>query len=477
MNDQAKGISPWVGARMMRRLCFTLDLADDADLIAEYERLHQPGGVWPEIAAYIRFTGVDRMQIWRTGTRLFMISEVAADYPRPAPHALSDAAARWEALMLRFQRPAPDLDGEKWRSMHLIFDLDAHSPASHNNMPPAKRTIGRTGLRVSEIGFGAAPMGNLYRPLADTVARSTLATALDCGLGYVDTAPYYGFGLSERRVGDGIRGKTGTVISTKVGRLLHPASGTPATGERHGFHNALPFDPVYDYSYDGVMRSYATSLDRLGLAHIDILYVHDIGRVTHGDRNEEMFRQLTRGGGFKALQSLKNQKAITAFGIGVNEVEACLECLDVADLDAILLAGRYTLLEQGALDRLLPECARRGVSIVIGGVFNSGILATGTRGDNTPCYNYAPAPAAVLERVRQIEQICDRHQVTLPAAALQFVLAHPQVASVIPGLDSPDRVLAIRHFHQTPIPNDFWAELRQAELIRPDAPLPGLELA
>jgi D-threo-aldose 1-dehydrogenase len=462
---------------MMRRVCSTLDLADDADLIAEYEQLHMPGGVWPEVAAYIRATGVEQMQIWRDGTRMFMVSEVTADYPRPAPPPLTAAAARWEALMLRFQRPLSDGNGEKWRPMRLIFDLDAHPSPDHTPSPPTRRTIGRTGLRVSEIGFGAAPLGNLYRPLADNVARETLATALDCGLGYVDTAPYYGFGLSERRVGDAIRGRPDTVISTKVGRLLRPSPNESGMGERHGFHAALPFEPVYDYSYDGIMRSHAASLDRLGLARIDILYVHDIGAVTHGNRQGEMFSQLTQGGGFKALQSLKDQGAITAFGIGVNEVAACLDCLEVADLDAILLAGRYTLLEQGALDKLLPECARRGTSIIIGGVFNSGILATGTRSKTVPCYNYGPAPAAVVERVQRIEQICDRHQVPLPAAALQFVLAHPQVASVIPGLDSPERVHAIRRFHQTPIPPDFWAALRQGGLLHPDAPLPGLESA
>ncbi|MFV3131622.1 aldo/keto reductase [Niveispirillum sp. KHB5.9] len=340
-------------------------------------------------------------------------------------------------------------------------------------MAPLTRPIGRTALCVPEIGFGAAPLGNLYRPLSDDQAGETLAAALDAGLTHIDTAPYYGFGLSERRVGDGVRGRTDVVLSSKVGRLLVPDGDVRDDRERHGFRSSQPFRPTYDYSHDGVMRSWEASLQRLRLARIDILYVHDIGRLTHGDAHADMFGQLTRGDGFRALENLRAEGSIAAFGIGVNEVPACLDCLQVADLDVILLAGRYTLLEQGALDALMPECARRSVSLTLGGIFNSGILATGTRGPDIGHYNYGPAPAAVIDRVRRIEAVCDRHGVPLPAAALQFALAHPQVASVIPGLDSPERVRAVEQLHHTPIPADFWTELRHLDLVRADAPLPA----
>jgi D-threo-aldose 1-dehydrogenase len=337
-----------------------------------------------------------------------------------------------------------------------------------------RRRIGRTALTVPEIGFGAAPMGNLYNPVGDEQARATLSTSLEVGLTHIDTAPYYGFGLSERRVGDAVRGRTNVVLSTKVGRLLASDTGVIDDRERCGFRSALPFRPVYDYSHDGILRSHEASLQRLGLARVDILYVHDIGAVTHGDANSAMMAQLTTGGGFQALERLRAEGVITAFGLGVNEVQACLDCLDRADLDVILLAGRYTLLEQGALDDLIPVCARRDVSLTLGGIFNSGILATGTRGDSAGYYNYAPAPPDILERVGRIEDVCERYGVTLAAAALQFVLSHPVVASVIPGLDTPDRVRAIRQLYEAPIPADFWAELRLLGLLRPDAPIPSV---
>lgn len=336
----------------------------------------------------------------------------------------------------------------------------------------ATRTIGQTGLHVSEIGFGAAALGNLYHPLSDKDAMATLATALDAGIGLVDTAPYYGFGLSERRVGDGVRGRDKVVLSTKVGRLLTPDPTIRNDAERHGFRSPLPFTPTYDYSHDGILRSWEASLHRLGVARIDLLLVHDIGRLTHGDAHAERFAQLTRGGGFRALERLKAEGVIAGYGIGVNEVEACLDCLEVAPLDAILLAGRYTLLEQGALDRLLPECSRQGTSVIIGGAFNSGILASGTHGDTVPYYNYAPASPEIIARVRRIEQICDRYAVPLAAAALRFPLAHPCVASVIPGLDTPDRVRSVLALYQHDIPAGLWADLREQGLLHPDAPVP-----
>jgi D-threo-aldose 1-dehydrogenase len=234
----------------------------------------------------------------------------------------------------------------------------------------------------------------------------------------------------------------------------------------------MPFEPVYDYSYDAVMRSYEQSLQRLGLSRIDILYVHDIGRLTHGDANAARMEELTKGGGLKALEELRASGAISGFGLGVNEVPACLEVMDHARLDVILLAGRYTLLEQTPLDDLFPRCEAAGTAIVIGGPYNSGILAVGTRTGTPLFYNYEPAPADVVEKVRRIEAVCERHDVPLAAAALQFPLAHRLVASVIPGLDSPERVVHGLALYQFEIPAALWQDLIREQLVRADAPVP-----
>jgi D-threo-aldose 1-dehydrogenase len=333
------------------------------------------------------------------------------------------------------------------------------------------------GLKVTELGFGSAPLGNLFRPLPDETARQTLAAAEQEGFGYYDTAPFYGFGLSERRLGDSLRRdalrhRQNIVLSTKVGRLLKPVPGPVDEADvRHGYATPMPFEPVYDYSYDAVMRSYEESLQRLGLSRIDILYIHDIGRLTHGEQNAAHMAALTKGGGLKALEELRAAGAIAGFGMGVNEVEACLEVTDQARLDVILLAGRYTLLEQTALAQLFPRCEAAGTAIVVGGPYNSGILAVGTRTGAPLYYNYEAAPHDVIEKVRKIEAVCDRHGVPLAAAALQFPLAHKLVASVIPGLDSPERVFQTLALYRHKIPASLWQELRHEKLIRPDAPV------
>jgi D-threo-aldose 1-dehydrogenase len=334
------------------------------------------------------------------------------------------------------------------------------------------RQIGRTGLAVPELGFGAASLGNLYKPVTNADAGATLDAALAAGMAYVDTAPHYGRGLSERRVGDGLRGRTGVVLSTKVGRLMQPDSTVTDDREREGFFTNMPFARHYDYSHDGILRSFEASIQRLGLARVDLLYVHDIGTLTHGAENAHYWAQLTTGGGFRALEHLREEGVIAGFGLGVNEVAVCREAMRVVQLDAILLAGRYTLLEQTPLDDLLPECAAAETSIVIGGPYNSGILATGTRTAGVVHYDYGPAPESVVARVRGIEAVCDRYGIALPAAALHFVLAHPQVASVIPGQGSPKRIAATVALHATPIPWDFWAELKAEGLVRSDAPVP-----
>jgi D-threo-aldose 1-dehydrogenase len=336
------------------------------------------------------------------------------------------------------------------------------------------RPLGHTGLKVTELGFGTAPLGNLFHPLPDATARETLAAAEQAGFGYYDTAPFYGFGLSERRLGDALRHRKGIVLSTKVGRLLKPVPGPVDRNEvRQGYATPMPFEPVYDYSYDAVMKSFEASLQRLGLSRIDILYIHDIGSLTHGAQNEARMAELTRGGGLKALEELRATKQIAGFGMGVNEVPACLEVMAHAKLDVILLAGRYTLLEQTPLDELFPRCTSAGTAIVVGGPYNSGILAVGTRTGAPLFYNYEPAPADVIERVRRIETVCDRHAVPLAAAALQFPLGCPLVASVIPGLDSPERVAQTVALHGHKIPAAFWQDLRRENLLHPDAPIPN----
>ena len=337
----------------------------------------------------------------------------------------------------------------------------------------AKRTLGATGLSVTELGFGTAPLGNLFRPLSDTMARETLTAAEGAGFGYYDTAPFYGFGLSERRLGDALRARKDIVLSTKVGRLLKPVAGpVDESTVRHGYATPMPFEPVYDYSYDAVMRSFEQSLQRLGLSRIDLLYIHDIGRLTHGDQNAARMAELTKGGGLKALEELRESGVIGGFGMGVNEIPACLEVMDHARLDVILLAGRYTLLEQNALDALFPRCEGAGTAIVVGGPYNSGILAVGTKTGAPLYYDYEPAPAGVIEKVCKIEAVCGRHGVPVAAAALQFPLAHSLVASVIPGLDSPQRVEQTIALYRHKIPAALWQDLRNENLIRADAPIP-----
>ena len=337
--------------------------------------------------------------------------------------------------------------------------------------PLPSRSVGQTGVSLTALGLGAAPLGNLYRPVSDAAARETLDAALELGIRYFDTAPYYGFGLSERRVGDALREKDDVVVSTKVGRLLRPAHGADTSSERHGFVSPMPFAPMFDYSYDGILRSHEQSLQRLGLGTIDILLIHDIGRLTHGEHHAATFAQLTDGGGLDALRRLRDEKLVSAIGVGVNEVGICLDLMDRIDLDVLLLAGRYTLLEQGAIEQLLPRCLAEDVSMVIGGPFNSGILATGISAA-TPRYNYAAAPAAVRERVARLETVCGKYKVPLAAAALQFPLAHPAVASVIPGFTSAAEVRAgVAHFRE-PIPPEFWTELQRDQLIDERAPVP-----
>ena len=337
----------------------------------------------------------------------------------------------------------------------------------------ARREIGRTGLEVTVLGFGGAGIGNLYRELSDADAAAAVHESFASGARYFDTAPYYGFGLSELRLGAALRGEgSPAVISTKVGRTLQATGPQDARVGREGYFSPRPFAPVFDYGYDAVMRSHAESLERLGVPRVDILLCHDIGRLTHGGRHDQRVREFVDGG-YRAMRELKAEGAVRAIGLGVNESEVCVELLQSCEFDCILLAGRYTLLEQPALEALLPLCLRRNVSIICGGPFNSGILAAGSRAAASSHYNYAPPPPAVLERVRALESACDEFAVPLPAAALQFPLAHSAVATVVAGCVNGDEARAIARMFAHPIPAGFWRALRSRRLVDERAPLPA----
>jgi D-threo-aldose 1-dehydrogenase len=336
------------------------------------------------------------------------------------------------------------------------------------------RQLGKTSLNVSTLGFGAASMGNLYQAVTDEEAQATLAAAIDLGLNLFDTSPRYGAGLSERRVGDALRAlpKDQYVLSTKVGRILKPDAKADTDKLRHGFLTPMPFEAHYDYSYSGIMRSFEDSMQRLGLAEIDTLLVHDIGAYTHGNDDKRYFEQFETSG-YKALETLRKYGAIKAVGLGVNETEICEKVMNIGQFDCFLLAGRYSLLEQDPLHQFLPKCEAHGASIILGGPYNSGILATGVNGKNVPYYDYEPAPKHIIERVAKIEAVCAQYQVTLAAAALQFPLGHSAVASVIPGLGSAKRVQHTIELFNEVIPPEFWQTLKDESLLDQAAPLPN----
>lgn len=333
--------------------------------------------------------------------------------------------------------------------------------------------IGDTPVSVTRLGFGGGGIGNLYAPVSDAFARAAVDAAYRLGVRYFDTAPHYGFGLSEARLGEALAALDPAqelTVSSKVGRVLEPVAGTPAR-ERHGFVDAYPFEPVFDYTYDGVMRSFDESLRRLGRQRIDILLAHDLGVATHGADHPRHLRDFLEGG-YRAMRRLKEDGLVSAIGLGVNEWQICETVLGHADFDVFLLAGRYTLLDQTALQSFLPLCEKRGCSIIIGGPFNSGILATGIRKGAVAYYDYAPAAPAIKDRVRRMETICRVHNTPLAAVALQFPLAHPVVACVIPGLADEAQARTARTLLEFPVPSDLWRELRQEGLVRPEAPLP-----
>jgi len=326
---------------------------------------------------------------------------------------------------------------------------------------------------LTRMGFGGAPLGNLYRKVSDQDAQAALQAAYDAGIRFFDTAPQYGLGRSEHRFGKGIAGfgRENIQLSTKIGRLLLDCEPHEVTPE--AFVDVPQKRIVFDYTYDGVMRSYEASRARLGVRNSDILLVHDVCVFSQGSQemSDAKVRELFDGGGYKALSELRDAGEIAAIGAGVNEWQVCETLLGLGDFDGFLLAGRYTLLEQEALDSFLPLCEKRDVGIILGGPYNSGILATGPVPGAK--YNYADAPEDILDRVRRIEAVCTAHDTPLIAAALQFVLGHPCVKTVVPGAVSAAEVQANVALLDRKIPAGLWTDLRSEGLIRPDAPLPA----
>jgi len=309
------------------------------------------------------------------------------------------------------------------------------------------------------LGIGTAAIGNLYAPVSDAEAEDTIRAALEAGITYFDTAPHYGFGLAERRLGAAL-GDARVLLSTKVGRLLEP---TAERGERHAFVDADPYEPRFDYSADGVRRSHESSLDRLKRDRVDILLAHDLGRLTHGGEHERHMRAFLEGG-YRAMRDLKEAGAIGAIGIGVNEIAVCLELIERVELDVILLAGRYTLLDRSAAEVLIPECDRRGIRLIIGGPYNSGILAQDDLSDSARLhYDYAQAPPDMIERAQRLAAVCARFGVALPAAALQFPLRDPRVATVIAGVARPSEVRDLITRAGAEIQDEAWAALAWEE--------------
>ncbi|MCE2521641.1 MAG: aldo/keto reductase [Rhodobacteraceae bacterium] len=330
--------------------------------------------------------------------------------------------------------------------------------------------LGNGGLSFTELGVGTAPLGNLYRAISDETAHSMLDLAWDSGLRYFDTAPLYGFGLAETRLNRLLRGKprNSLTLSTKIGRILHATA--PETRDGIGKWFEVPSrQEIYDYTYDGVLRSLEFSLERLGMDRVDILYAHDLDIFNHGSR-EALDNRLKEfmAGGYRALSEMRDQGVIRAFGAGLNEWEPCQWLAERGDFDIFLLAGRYSLLEQDALSSFLPLCVDRGIGIVIGGPYNSGILATGPR--EGAFYNYDPAPQRILERVGRIEAVCASHRIKLAEAALQFPIRHPAVVSVIPGGQGIEEMETNLAAAQASIPTELWAELKSEGLMRADAP-------
>jgi D-threo-aldose 1-dehydrogenase len=327
----------------------------------------------------------------------------------------------------------------------------------------ATRTLPKSPLRLTEISLGCAQLGNLYRAITDDQARATVNAAWEQGIRYFDTAPHYGLGLSERRLGAALAEypRNEFVVSTKVGRLLEPLDPWREHDDG-GFDVPGSHQRVWDFSRDGIIRSIEESLERLGLDAIDIVYLHD---------PDEHQREVLDTA-YPALEELRERGVVSAIGAGMNQTEILTDFARLTDMDVFMLAGRYTLLEQSALDELLPMCQERGIAIVAAGVFNSGLLSRPTPADDAK-YNYLEAPKELLDRARRIAEICERHDTSLPTVALAFPLGHPSVVSVCVGARSPEQIVNNVDSYRSGVPDAVWEELKERDLLRRDAPVPN----
>jgi D-threo-aldose 1-dehydrogenase len=332
-----------------------------------------------------------------------------------------------------------------------------------------RRQLGRTGLNVTILGFGTAPLGDLFVRIPDDVAIATVERAFALGINLLDSSPLYGRGLAEHRCGTALRrvSRRNIVLCTKVGRWMDPLQ---VPDDMSGFVGGQPHRAVFDYSYDGTMRSVEQSLLRLGTDRLDLLLIHDVDVWTHGrDTIEQRFREAMEGA-YVALDRLRGEGVVKGIGIGVNEADMCVRFAKAGSFDTMLLAGRYSLLEQPALAEFLPLAQQQGIGVMLGGVFNSGILATGAvRGAK---YNYRDAPAEILDRVGRIERVCAAHNTALPTAALHFALGHPAVASIVLGGQAPQEVERNVVALSTKVPAALWRDLKTEHLLDAAAPVP-----
>lgn len=332
------------------------------------------------------------------------------------------------------------------------------------------RQVGRTALQVSQLGFGTATLGDIRARVSEAQATATIEAGWSAGIGFFDTAPWYGRTKSEHRLGAALREKPrdSYKLSTKIGRVFSRPIGALAPDQWAG---PLPFELRFDYTRGGVIRSYEDSLQRLGIPSVDALLIHDLDPMHHGDDGVPRFLdELDSGGGYAALAELKARGEIAAIGAGINQTGMIPRFLERFPLDLFIIAMPYTLLNQAALDGELQLCVERGASAVIGAPFASGILAIGPREGAT--YGYQPAEDEVMIRARRISDVCARYDVPLGAAALQFPFGHPGVVSIIPGPNAPEQVRTNLAWMRHPIPSALWAELKRDGLIRSEAPTP-----
>ena len=334
-----------------------------------------------------------------------------------------------------------------------------------------KKKLGNTNIQVSALGFGGAPLGELFENLSEENCYNTLKASYESGINIFDTSPLYGYGLSEHRFGNFLKSinRNDFSICTKVGRYLTPEKKEKI--DRGIFKGGLNFKPTLDYTYDGVMKSFEQSILRLGLSNIDICLIHDVDRFTHGE-NVNHFFKIAMDGAYKALKELKDQKLIKAIGIGVNEAEMCTKFAEAGDFDCMVMAGRYTLLDHKvSLESFFPIAKKQNIGIILAGVFNSGILVKGVNENST--YDYGKIPDKIQKKYSEIDKICQEFNVPIAAASLQFCYANDLISTMIIGMDKPEQIQQNLNFLDIKIEKEFWQKLKVNNLIDERAPIPS----